>query len=121
LSIDGTVFTATSNTSFNRGTLPITNYSSGTGTALGTNTEATNAVLLPAANDTITLPIGTYFLAVSFIITRGATSTTSATARINIRGTGGAAGNFSGMSISAPTAGGSDCKLFIRRSKYYYR
>jgi hypothetical protein len=104
---DGTVFYGTTDTNFKRGTLPITNYTSGTGTALGTNTEATNAVLLPAANDTITLSVGTYFLDVSYIVTRGATSTTSATARINIRGSGAAVGNFSGMSLSAPTAGGA--------------
>jgi hypothetical protein len=104
---DGTTVTATTDTNFKRGTVPITNYASGTGTALGTNTEATNAVLLPAANDTITLSVGTYFLDVSYIVTRGATSTTSATARINLRGTGAAVGNFSGMSLSAPTAGGA--------------
>jgi len=104
---DGTVITSTSNTNFGRATIPLTNYASGTGTALGTNTEATNAVLLPSANDTITLSVGTYFLDVSYIVTRGATSTTSATARINIRGTGAAVGNFSGMSLSAPTAGGA--------------
>jgi len=104
---DGTVFYGTTDTNFKRGTLPITNYTSGTGTALGTNTEATNAVLLPTANDTITLSVGTYFLDVSYIVTRGATSTTSATARINIRGSGAAVGNFSGMSLSAPTAGGA--------------
>jgi len=104
---DGTVFYGTTDTNFKRGTLPLTNYSSGTGTALGTNTEATNAVLLPSANDTITLSIGTYFLDTSFIVTRGATSVTSATARINIRGTGAAVGSFSGMSLSAPTAGGA--------------
>jgi hypothetical protein len=104
---DGTIVTATTNTSFKRGTIPITNYSSGTGTTLGTNTEATLAALLPSANDTITLPIGTYFLNTSFIITRGATSTTSATARLNILGSGNAVGSFSGMSLSAPTAGGA--------------
>jgi len=104
---DGTVFYGTTDTNFKRGTLPITNYTSGTGTALGTNTEATNAVLLPSANDTITLSVGTYFLDVSYIVTRGATSVTSATARINIRGSGAAVGNFSGMSLSAPTAGGA--------------
>jgi len=104
---DGTVITSTSNTNFGRATVPLTNYASGTGTALGTNTEATNAVLLPSANDTITLSVGTYFLDVSYIVTRGATSTTSATARINLRGTGAAVGNFSGMSLSAPTAGGA--------------
>jgi hypothetical protein len=104
---DGTSLYSTTNTNFKRGTVPVTNYTSGTGTALGTNTETTNAVLLPAANDTITLSSGTYFIDTSFIVTRGATSTTSATARINIRGTGTAVGSFSGMSLSAPTSGGA--------------
>jgi hypothetical protein len=104
---DGTIVTSTPNTNYGRAAIPLTNYASGTGTALGTNTEATNAVLLPAANDTITLAAGTYFLDTSFIVTRGATSTTSATARMNIRGAGTAVGNFSGMSLSAPTAGGA--------------
>lgn len=104
---DGTIVSSTPNTNYGRAAVPLTNYASGTGTALGTNTEATNAVLLPAANDTITLAAGTYFFDTSFTITRGATSTTSATARINIRGTGTAVGNFSGMSLSAPTAGGA--------------
>lgn len=104
---DGTIITATSNTNFGRGTIPITNYASGTGVTLGTNSEATPANLLPAANDTITLPIGTYFLDTAFIITRGA-STTSATARLNIRGgSGTAVGTFSGMSVSSPTSGGA--------------
>lgn len=108
---DGTVMTATSNTNFRRGTIPLTNYTSGAGTALGTNTEATNAVLLPAANDTITLSVGTYFVDLCYIVTRGPTSTTSATARLNIRGTGTAVGNFSGMSISAPTEGGASANF----------
>lgn len=103
---DGTILTATTNTNFKRGTIPITNYASGTGTTLGTNTEATLQNLLPAANDTITLSAGTYFVDTSFIVTRGS-STTSATARLNILGSGGAAGSFSGMSLSAPTAGGA--------------
>ena len=103
---DGTIITATTNTNFKRGTIPITNYASGTGTTLTTNTETTLRALLPAANDTITLSIGTYFLDTSFIITRGS-STTSATARLNILGAGNAAGSFSGMSLSAPTSGGT--------------
>lgn len=105
IEFDGTTLYSTANTNFKRGALPLTNYSSGTGVALGTNTEATLANLLPAANDTITLSIGTYFIDTSFIITRGPTSVTSATARLNILGTGTAAGNFSGMSLSSATAG----------------
>lgn len=105
IEFDGTTLFSTPNTNFRRGAVPLTNYSSGTGVTLGTNTESTSANLLPAANDTITLSIGTYFIDTSFIITRGPTSVTSATARLNILGTGTAAGNFSGMSLSAPTAG----------------
>lgn len=104
---DGTVMTATSNTNFKRGTIPITNYASGVGTALTKTSESTLRVLLPSANDTITLSAGTYFIDLACTFTRGTTSTTSATARINILGTGNAAGNFSGMSLSAPTAGGA--------------
>lgn len=104
---DGTIMTATSNTNFGRGAIPLLIYTTGTGTALTTNGEATLQALLPAANDTITLSIGTYFLDMYYIVTRGPTSTTSATARLNILGTGGAAGNFSGIAVSSPTNGGT--------------
>ena len=106
---DGTIMSATSNTNFKRGAIPLSNYTSGSGTALTPTAtgEATNQVVLPAANDTITLSVGTYYVDMSFIITRGATSTTSATARLNILGTGTAVGTFSGQSMSAPTAGGA--------------
>lgn len=104
---DGTIFTATPDTNFKRGVIPVTNYASGTGTALGTNTESTLSVLLPSGNTTITLAVGTYYLDTLFIITRGASSTTSATARLNILGSGTAVGTFSGMSLSAPTSGGT--------------
>lgn len=104
---DGTVLYGTPNTTFKRGVIPITNYASGTGATLTVGAEATLANLLPSGNTTITLAIGTYYLDALFIITRGTTSTTSATARLNILGSGTAAGTFSGMSISAPTSGGA--------------
>jgi hypothetical protein len=104
---DGTIMTATPNANFKRGTIPITNYTSGVGTSLTATAEATLQVLLPAANDTITLSIGTYFLDLACTFTRGTVSTTSAQAQINILGTGGAVGSFSGMSLSSPTAGGA--------------
>ena len=104
---DGTIMTATPNANFKRGTIPITNYTSGVGTSLTAAAETTLQVLLPAANDTITLSIGTYFLDLACTFTRGTVSTTSAQAQINILGPGGAVGSFSGMSLSSPTAGGA--------------
>ena len=104
---DGTIMTATPNANFKRGTIPITNYTSGVGVSLTAAAEATLQDLLPATNDTITLSIGTYFLDLACTFTRGTVSTTSAQAQINILGTGGAAGSFSGMSLSSPTAGGA--------------
>jgi hypothetical protein len=104
---DGTIMTATPNANFKRGTIPITNYTSGVGVSLTAAAEATLQDLLPAANDTITLSIGTYFLDLACTFTRGTVSTTSAQAQINILGTGGAVGSFSGMSLSSPTAGGA--------------
>jgi hypothetical protein len=53
------------------------------------------------------LSAGTYFIDISFTVTRGTVSTTSATARLNILGTGNATGTFTGISLSAPTAGGT--------------
>ena len=104
---DGTIMTATPNANFKRGTIPITNYTSGVGVSLTAAAEATLQDLLPATNDTITLSIGTYFLDLACTFTRGTVSTTSAQAQINILGTGGAVGSFSGMSLSSPTAGGA--------------
>lgn len=109
---DGTITTITPSTSFGRAAVPLTVYASGTGSALGTNTEATLAALLPTANDTITLPIGTYFLDTTFIITRGA-STTTATARLNILGSGAAVGSFSGTCVSSIAAAGATSQFMF--------
>jgi hypothetical protein len=104
---DGTVLTATPNTSFKRATIPLINYTSGVGTSLTIGSETTSQTLLPSANDTITLPIGTYFLDLFCTISRGSTSLTTANPRINILGAGGAVGTFSGATISSISNGGA--------------
>jgi hypothetical protein len=89
---DGTTFYATGNASYGRGTIPLTNYTSGTGTA--GITGSTNFAIFPAANDTITLPIGTYL--VKMRVRAAVTgSTTAGTMSINLRGAGTAVGSFS--------------------------
>jgi hypothetical protein len=104
---DGTIMTATSNTNFKRATIPLMNYTSGVGSSLTAGAETTSALLLPTANDTITLSVGTYLLDLACTFTRGTVSTTSAQARINILGGGTAVGTFSGMAISSIIAGGA--------------
>lgn len=106
---DGNVLTFTPSTNYGRATIPSTVYTSGSGTNLTPTAtgEATAQALFPAPGDTITLPIGTYNISLVALITRGATSTTSATARINLGGGGTAVGTFSGTSISSIAAGGA--------------
>lgn len=106
---DGTVLNFTPNTNFGRASLQPTVFTSGTGISLTPTAtgEATAQPLFPAANDTITLPIGTYYIQIKTTVTRGATSTTSATARINLAGGGTAVGSFSGDAISSIAAGGT--------------
>jgi hypothetical protein len=106
---DGYVSTITPNTNIGRGIIPTTVYTSGQGTSLTASSESTAVALFPGANDTITLPIGYYSVQILFRATRGSTSTTSATARINFRGSGTAAGTFYGTAYgysgSAATTG----------------
>ena len=89
---DGTTLTATTNTNFNRGTIPIINYTSGIGTSGGAAT--TNYPLFPSGNDTITLPSGTYLVKVGIRINVSG-STTPSVCNFNIRGGGTAVGSFS--------------------------
>jgi len=89
---DGTNFYASGNASYGRGTIPLTNYTSGAGTA--GITGSTNFALFPAANDTITLPVGTYLVRMRVrVAVTGSTS--AATMAINLRGAGTAVGSFS--------------------------
>lgn len=109
MEFDGTILNFTPNTNFGRASLQTTVYTSGTGISLTPTAtgETTAQALFPAANDTITLPIGTYYIQLTTTVTRGATSTTSATARINLGGAGTAVGSFSGDAISSIAAGGA--------------
>lgn len=99
---DGTILNFTPNTNFGRAAIPTTVYTSGAGANLSPTGTGENSAqsLFPAGNDTITLPIGTYYIKLIVSITRGNTSTTSAAARINLGGGGSAAGTFSGTAIS---------------------
>ena len=58
--VEGRRFYATPDANLKRGTIPITYYTSGIGTSGIAGT--TNYALFPSANDTITLPVGTYFV-----------------------------------------------------------
>ena len=101
IEFDGTTLNFTPNTNYGRAAIPATVYTSGAGTNLTATAEATSQVLFPSSGDTITLPVGTYHITLAATITRGATSTTSATTRINFGGGGTAVGSFTGTSISA--------------------
>jgi hypothetical protein len=106
---DGTSLNFTANTNYGRAKVPLTVYTSGAGTNLTPTAtgEATAQALFPSAGDTITLPTGTYHITLVAVITRGATSTTSATARINLAGGGTAVGSFSGTAVGSIAAGGA--------------
>ncbi len=112
---DGTTLNFTPNTNYGRAAIPATVYTSGVGTSLTPTAtgEATAQALFPAAGDTITLPIGTYHITLVATITRGATSVTSATARINFGGGGGAAGSFTGTAVSSVAAAGATSQFMF--------
>ena len=112
---DGTTLTFTPSTNYGRAAIPATVYTSGAGTSLTPTAtgEATAQALFPAAGDTITLPIGTYHITLVATITRGATSVTSATARINFGGGGGAAGSFTGTAVSSVAAAGATSQFMF--------
>ncbi len=97
---DGTTFFATPNSTYGRAAIPTLIYTSGQGTTLTQNAETTNTTLFPAANDTITLPIGTYYIRWNVHVTRGA-SGTSATLRVRFGGT--ATATFSGTATGSAT------------------
>jgi hypothetical protein len=102
---DGTVATLTPNTSLGRAVIATPVFTSGASPST-TVTGSTNIPLFPAANDTITLPIGTYLVETAFQVTV-ATSTVSATVGLNISGGGNAVGTVSWTALSSITAGGA--------------
>lgn len=90
---DGTIVTITPSTSYGRAAIPLTVYTSGNGTSTGI-TGTTAYPIFPAAQDTITLPVGAYLVTMGVRVAVSNT-TTSGTCGIDIRGTGTAVGNFS--------------------------
>jgi hypothetical protein len=86
-------------TSAGAGTTPTWNnpdlFTSGAGTAPGTN-AGTNYPIFPSANDSISLPIGTYKVEF-FVRSTVATSTVSATMNFSMLGAGTAAGSFAAV------------------------
>lgn len=104
---DGNITTITPNTSIGRATVPVAVYTSGAGTVLTLNAEVTPQILFPAANDTITLPVGTYHVTMVVNCTRAATATTSAALQLKLAGSGTAVGTFSGISVGSIAAGGA--------------
>ena len=95
---DGTSLYITPSTNYGRATIPATLYTSGIGTSGITLT--TNYALFPSANDTITLPIGTYLVKLS-VRSAVAGSTVSSVFNINLRGAGNAAGTFSWRGVGS--------------------
>lgn len=110
LEYDGTTFYASPSTNFGRGTIPLTLYTSGAGTA-GIN-GSTNYAIFPAANDTITLPIGTYRV-IMRIRSAVTGSVSPGTMAINIRGAGTAVGTFSWGGTSAILDGGASSSFIV--------
>ena len=92
LEYDGTTFYATPNTNYGRATVPLTNYTSGIGST--GITASTNYAIFPSANDTITLPTGTYLarLRVRVAVTG---SVVSSACSFSMLGAGNAVGSFS--------------------------
>lgn len=89
---------------------PFTYFTSGVGTS--GITGATNYPLYPAANDTITLDVGTYWYEVSTYCTV-ATSTVSATFQFSPRGAGTAVGTATYQGDAAITANGAGTRMAV--------
>lgn len=101
---DGTLIYATPTANLGRAAIPSLIYTSGAGTILTLNSEATTQSIFPAANDTITLPIGTYFMTLMLHVTRAATATTNVTMNVTLNGAGTSAGTFTGIVIGSQPA-----------------
>ncbi len=87
---------------------PIWNYPTLYTSGVGTSgiTLNTNYALFPGAQDTITIPVGTYKFHVRFQVTV-ATSTVSGILKFCPRGAGNAVGTYSGISTGAITMAGA--------------
>lgn len=101
---DGTTLYGTPSTSYGRAAIPLTLYTSGSGTT-GIN-GTTDYALFPAAGDTITLPIGTYLVKIrSNVSVTG--STVASPLNLNLRGGGTAVGTFTWGGVGSPITAGS--------------
>jgi len=108
---DGTTYYGNPSTNFGRGTIPLTNYTSGNSGNTGA-TINTNYAIFPAANDTITLPVGTYLVKMRVrAVVSG--SVTAGTMSINIRGAGTAVGTFSWGGTGAITDSGTAVSFIV--------
>jgi hypothetical protein len=106
---DGTAFYAVTSTSLGRSYITTPVFSSGIGTSGATG--ATEYALFPSGNDTITLPIGTYKVSMSYTI--GVTGSTDvAFTSLAMRGPGTAVGSFSGTALSAGSLSGGLVQMF---------
>ena len=107
---DGTTIYATPSTNYGRASIPTTVFTGGVGTA--GITGSTNYALFPGTQDTITLPIGTYFARTAFRI-NVAGSTVSSTCTFNMRGGGNAVGSFSWRGIGSILDAGAASSFVI--------
>lgn len=99
LEYDGTTVYGTPSTSYGRAAIPLTIYTSGSGTS-----SATSGALFPAAGDTITLAVGTYHITVRANVSVTG-STIPANCNLWIRGAGTAVGTLNWMGSSTISDG----------------
>lgn len=105
LEFDGATLTLVPNTSVGRVPIAAPLFTSGLGTS-GV-TLNTNYALFPAAQDTITLPIGTYKVDLSFQVSNTTAGTTAATINLNMKGAGTALGSMTWDGTASITLGGA--------------
>ena len=108
---DGTVATLTPNTSLGRAVIATPVYTLGASPSI-TGVGNTNIPLFPAANDTITLPIGTYLVDAIFSVAVSG-STVLAQLGLSMRGNGTAVGTVAETVVASAVSGSSG---FLGRS-----
>lgn len=105
LEYDGTVATFTTNTSVGRAPIQQMVFTSGISASNGVTVVAsTNYAIFPAANDTITLPVGTYMVELNFRVDHNGTASNALL--FTMLGAGGSTCTFVGQSFASTTNGG---------------
>ena len=107
---DGTTYYATPNINYGRSTIPTTIYTSGIGST--SITGSVNNPIFPTSQDTITLPVGTYFATTAFRI-NVAGSVVASACTFNMRGDGTAVGSFSWRGTGAILDSGAASSFVI--------